>query len=234
MQSVAATLQPEHAEAPRASVPADSRSSRATFLKWLRKMHGWIGLWGAALGLLFGASGILLNHRDVLKIPAVQKQESTIQLALPSPAPASAAAMAAWLRQSLALPLDATRVKADEARAVAWGDKSLTQPARWSAAFIAPAASVQAEYWVGNNFITVKRSDTNAFGVLSNLHKGVGMSVLWILLVDTLAGSIMLLSISGVLLWAMMTRKRLVGTAIGATSLAVLFGVALQSIGQTL
>ena len=60
------------------------------------------------------------------------------------------------------------------------------------------------------------------------------MSVIWILLVDTLAGSIMLLSITGVLLWAMMTRKRLVGTAIGAASLAVLFGVALQSIAQSL
>ena len=197
-------------------------------------MHGWIGLWGAALGLLFGGSGLLLNHRDVLKISAVQKQESTIQLALPAPAPADAAAMAAWLRQSLALPLDAARVKVDEARRVAWGNKSLIQPARWSASFIAPASSVQAEYWVGNNFITVKRSDTNVFGVVSNMHKGVGMSVGWILLVDTLAGSIVLLSITGVLLWAMLTRKRLVGTAIGAASLAVLFGVALQSIGQTL
>ena len=71
------------AAAPRALAPAVAR--RTTFLKWLRKMHGWIGLWGAALGLLFGTSGILLNHRDVLKIPAVQKQESTIQLPLPSP-----------------------------------------------------------------------------------------------------------------------------------------------------
>jgi hypothetical protein len=234
MKPAAAALQPERARPPLTAAPADPRPSRATFLKWLRKMHGWIGLWGAALGLLFGGSGILLNHRDVLKIPAVQKQESTIQLALPSPAPADAAAMAAWLRQSLALPRAAARIKADEARPVAWGDKSLTQPARWSASFVAPAGNVQAEYWVGNNFITVKRSDTNAFGLLSNMHKGVGMSVGWILLVDTLAGSIILLSITGVLLWAMMTRKRLVGTAIGAASLAVLFGVAFQSIGQSL
>jgi hypothetical protein len=225
-----AVAQPEHARLTRATpAPSDPRSRRATFLKWLRKMHGWIGLWGAALGLLFGGSGILLNHRDVLKIPAVQKQESTIQLALPSPPPRDAAAMAAWLRQSLALPRDASRVKADEARPVAWGDKSVTQPARWSASFVAPAGNVQAEYWVGNNFITVKRSDTNVFGVLSNMHKGVGMGIGWILLVDTLAGSIMLLSITGVLLWAMMTRKRLVGTAIGAASLALLFGIAAGS-----
>jgi hypothetical protein len=202
---------------------------RATFLKWLRKMHGWIGLWGAALGLLFGTSGILLNHRDVLKIPAVQKQESTVQLPLPSPAPANAEAMAAWVQQSLALKPAAGKVKTDKPRPVAWGDKSLTQPARWSAAFVAPDSSVQAEYWVGNSFVTVKRSDTNTFGVLTNMHKGTGMSVAWILLVDTLAGSIILLSLTGVLLWTMTNRKRLVGTAIAATSLAMLFGLAAGS-----
>jgi hypothetical protein len=217
----------ERAAAPRALAPAVAR--RATFLKWLRKMHGWIGLWGAALGLLFGTSGILLNHREVLKIPAVQKQESTVQLPLPSPAPANAEAMAAWVQQSLALKPAPGKVKTDKPRPVAWGDKSLTQPARWSAAFVAPDSSVQAEYWVGNSFVTVKRSDTNTFGVLTNMHKGTGMSVAWILLVDTLAGSIILLSLTGVLLWTMTNRKRLVGTAIAATSLAMLFGLAAGS-----
>lgn len=219
----------ERAAAPHTFAPTDNRARRATFLKWLRKMHGWIGLWGAALGLLFGTSGILLNHRDVLKIPAVQKQESTVQLPLPSPAPANAEAIAAWVRQSLALKPEASKVKMDKPRPVAWGDKSLTQPARWSASFVAPDSSVQAEYWVGNSFVTVKRNDTNGFGVLTNLHKGTGMSVAWILLVDTLAGSIILLSLTGVLLWTMTNRKRMVGTAIAATSLALLFGVAAGS-----
>ena len=222
------TTAPSRIHSP-APLRTDARAGRATFLKWLRKMHGWIGLWGAALGLLFGGSGILLNHRNVLKIPAVQKQESTVQLRLPSPKPADAEAMAAWLQQSLALTRAAGSVKADKARPVAWGDQALTQPARWSASFTAPDTSVQAEYWVGNSFVTVKRSETNAFGVLSNMHKGTGMSVGWILLVDTLAGSIILLSLTGVLLWTMMTRKRLVGAAIGAASLAVLFGIAAQS-----
>ncbi|MDB5932855.1 MAG: peptidase [Massilia sp.] len=136
--------------------------------------------------------------------------------------------MAAWLRQSLALA-PAAEAKAEPARPVAWGDKSLTQPAHWSASFVAPGSSVQAEYWVGNNFVTVKRSETNAFGLLSNLHKGTGMSVGWILLVDTLAGSIILLSITGVLLWSMTTRKRLVGAAIAGSALALVLGVASAS-----
>ena len=80
---------------------ASSRWNRINAIRWLRKMHGWIGLWGATLGLLFGTSGILLNHRAVMKIPAVQAQESTVQLPLPQPAPENAKAMLDWLQGEL-------------------------------------------------------------------------------------------------------------------------------------
>ncbi|WP_426116599.1 PepSY-associated TM helix domain-containing protein [Massilia sp. PWRC2] len=213
-----------------AASAADKHGRKAAVLKWLRKTHGWIGLWGAALGLLFGTSGILLNHRALLKIPAAQSEESTVQLPLPVPAPRDAEAMAQWLKQSLSIAAPATKVKQDKAKAVAWGDAAVTQPARWSASFTTPASSVQAEYWVGNSFVSVKRSDTNAFGVISNLHKGTGMGVAWILLVDTLAGSIILLSITGVLLWTLMNKKRLVGAAIGTVSLLALLGIAAASL----
>jgi len=49
---------------------------RIHWLKWLRRIHAWVGLWGAAMGLLFGVSGILLNHRAVMKIPAAQMEQS--------------------------------------------------------------------------------------------------------------------------------------------------------------
>jgi hypothetical protein len=201
---------------------AGGRSRRATLLLTLRQLHGWIGLWGAALGLLFGSSGILLNHRALLKIPAAHTEESTVQLPLPAPAPASAAAMADWLGPTVAPGIAPGKVKTEPARPVAWGDHTVRQPARWSVSFVAPGRTVQAEYWVGNNYVSVKRGDNNAFATLSNLHKGSGMGVAWILLVDTLAGSIILLSLSGVLLWALQQRRRMVGAAIGGVSLLTL------------
>jgi hypothetical protein len=182
------------------------------------------------LGLLFGSTGILLNHRAVLKIPAAQVQESTIQIPLPDPAPADAQALAAWLKTSLKLEPDPRRVQTEPARTVAWGDRSVVQPARWSASFTSPSGGVQAEYWVGNNYVALKRSENNVFATLTNLHKGVGMSVGWILLVDTLAGSIILLSLSGVVLWALTNRRRAVGLAIGAVSLLAAGSLALAAI----
>lgn len=204
--------------------------NRINVIRWLRKMHGWIGLWGATLGLLFGSSGILLNHRAVMKIPAVQVQESTVQLPLPQPAPESAKAMADWLRGELKLDHPSVKAREEPAHGVAWGDKSMTQPAHWQASFTTPRANVQADWWVGNSFVTLKRSDNNFFAVLTNLHKGVGMSVAWVLLVDTLAGSILLLSLSGVVLWTQLNRKRVVGAVIGFGALTLTVVLALQSL----
>jgi hypothetical protein len=121
-------------------------------------------------------------------------------------------------------------VRAEPARPVPWGDRSLVQPARWSASFTSPSVNLQAEYWVGNNYVALKRVQNNGFGTLVNLHRGTGMGVAWILLVDTLAGSIILLSLSGVVLWTLTHRRRTVGIAIGAVSLLAVGTLALAGI----
>lgn len=86
---------------------------------------------------------------------------------------------------------------------------------------------MQADYWVGNASVSVRRTDNGLVATLTNLHKGVGMPVAWILLVDTLAGSLILLSLSGVSLWLMTRRRRAVGLAILGTALAPTAGLAL-------
>ncbi len=199
-------------------------------LRWLRKMHGWIGLWGATLGLLFGFTGILMNHRAVMKIPAAQTEDSSFQLELPQPAPESAKAMAEWLRKELAQESPATKVKEEPSKPVAWGDKSLKQPARWSASFSNPRSNIQAEYWVGNNYVSVKRGDNNVFATLNNFHKGNGVGIGWVLLADTLAGSIILLSLTGVTLWTQLHRKRLIGVAIATVPIVLALIFAIQAL----
>ena len=204
--------------------------TRANAAIWLRKVHGWIGLWGATLGLLFGFSGIWLNHRAVLPLkPAAERGDS--QLALPDPRPADARAMADWLRSALSLPQPAGNVRVEKARPAPWAEASASaavmQPAHWTFNFNAPRAQIQAEYWVGNHTVSVRRTDNGVVATLTNLHKGIGMPVAWILLVDTLAGSLILLSLSGLALWMLTRRKRTVGLAIFGTALAVTAGLAI-------
>ena len=54
------------------------------------------------LGLLFGVTGVLLNHRaPPLKISTGEPQVEEMQIALPDPAPKTPAAMTKWLQHEL-------------------------------------------------------------------------------------------------------------------------------------
>ncbi len=95
------------------------------------------------------------------------------------------------------------------------------QPARWTFNFGGPHAMVQAEYWAGNRSVAVTSTSNGFIATLTNMHKGTGMSVPWILLVDTLAGSLIFLSISGVILWVQTNRRRTVGFSLLGLSVLV-------------
>ncbi len=201
------------------------RKKRGDFLRWLRNTHGWLGLWGAGLGLLFGASGILLNHRNVLKLPYAQYEKTNIELKLPAQKPTSAKALSTWLQAELDFKKSPFKIEDEPAKKVTWNGVLVEQPALWKVDFHTPQFSVTAEYLVGNQFVTVKRQDANGFAFLNRLHKGVGMNVGWILLIDSLAGALMVLSVTGVLLWTKMRKSRLVmaGLMTGSMGLALLF-----------
>jgi hypothetical protein len=92
------------------------RSRRATFIKWLRKVHGWVGLWGAVLGLLFGTTGFLLNHRaGPLKISSGEPQVSQMQMAMPAHGLKSPMELGKWLKQELKLDGNIGRPKREPA-----------------------------------------------------------------------------------------------------------------------
>ncbi len=186
---------------------------RGRFLRGLRKIHGWLGLWGAVLGLLFGVSGFLLNHRAVLKIPAAQMEVSEIQLQVPQPQPVNAKEFARFIQQALDIRQDPVKPKTPKGgaeRDTRFMGKDMKQPANLEVNFQLPQAAIHAEYVVGNQFATVKREDANVWGFIMRMHKGSGASAAWVLLADTIAGALILLSITGVLLWTKMRGSRLV------------------------
>ncbi|OZI38621.1 peptidase [Bordetella genomosp. 10] len=198
---------------------ANAHGRRGVFLKWLRKTHSWIGLWGALLGFLFGLTGFFQDHRAVMKIDVGAQQVSTLHLDLPSPPPADPAQLNAWLQQALKLPRPAERVQREQAHPVAWGDRSAIQPERWQLNFRTPNYMAQAEYWVGASQVSVRRVDAGIMGVLENLHRANGVGAAWVLIADTIAGGMMLLSLTGVLLWVGLNKRRAVGAAIFGVSI---------------
>lgn len=201
--------------------------SRARFLRWLRNMHGWIGLWGATLGLLFGLTGFLLNHRTVMKIPALQMEQHQFEFALAADKPQTAAQFVALMQREFGIRQPASKIHDEPAKPIAWGSRQLVQPQFWKAEFHLPQSSLIAEYWVGNQYVSIKQQDVNVWGFLMRLHKGLGLNSGWVLLVDSLAGAMIFLSLTGVLLWTKMRGSRLIMLGLVGTStvLAMLFTI---------
>jgi hypothetical protein len=96
--------------------------------------------------------------------------------------------------------------------------------------FHSPQQSVTAEYWVGNTYVSIKRQDANAFAFITRLHKGVGMGTAWVLLADTLAGGLVFLSLTGLLLWTKLHGSRLAMAGLGLTSLGSMVFITLNSL----
>jgi len=205
-------------------------SRRSQFLRWLRKIHGWVGLWGAVLGLLFGMTGILQNHRLLLRIKTPAPQRTTVELALPTPHPQTPKAMMAWLTSTLNLPPDAPnppRVQREPSQKVTWGEHEIVQPEHWTIRFFAVKYSVVADYWTGANTVTVTRNDNGWLSIVQNLHRSNGVGIGWVLLADTIGGSLILLSITGVILWTELNRRRVIGfTVFAVSTIALILAIA--------
>lgn len=195
------------------------RWHRPEVLKTLRRIHAWLGMWGAVMGLLFGASGLFLNHRTTLKIPGVDYAKSQWQLQLPQPLPAKIGDLTAYLQQSLELSRKPDLQKVSPAGPTPW--RGATQPEHWEIAFNDVHGSVRADYWLGNATVSVQRQDANFLATLTRLHKATGASAAWILLTDTLAGALIVLSITGLLLWTKLHGPRLLALGLAGSCLAL-------------
>lgn len=93
------------------------------------------------------------------------------------------------------------------------------RPERWTVALHSPQRTVTAEYFVGNRLIKLEHLDATPIGTLTRLHTLVGVSAFWVQLADTIAGSLILLSLTGLLLW---TQLHTIRTMVILTSISAL------------
>ena len=99
------------------------------------------------------------------------------------------------------------------------------QPERWVITMARPERGLSAEYYVGNRSVKLDTIDATPIGTLIRLHTSTGVSAFWVLLSDTIAGSLILLSLTGLLLWTQLHTVRTIAvlTSCGAFSAAVWF-----------
>ena len=191
-----------------AAAPRVQGRRRVRFMTLLRTAHGWIGLWGAVLGFLMGATGIVLTHRAILKLPISKGEQSVIQFNL-AQRPAAPAELAALISKEFNYAGRDARIKVEKARKAVWNGVEVEQPERWELNFAHPQRSARVEYLPGNNFAKVEKYDATVIGTMTRLHMSTGVDAFWVLLMDTIAASLMLLSLSGTILWTQMRPGRI-------------------------
>lgn len=214
--------------APAVSWPARTTAQRQplNLQKWLRKVHAWAGLALSGVFLLFAVTGFLLNHRAVLKIPALQREE--IRELMPVPrAPASPEALQASVLATLGLEGGSRRVVVESAREVNWDGRPVQQPARWTLHHDTPSLSTRVEYWVGTDRAEIVRTRPNLWLHLARLHMSVGTGTAWTVLADAVAISLAALALSGFWLWGRLHGRRalLAVIALGGSGTALLLGL---------
>ncbi len=196
---------------------------RASMLQWLKKIHAWTGFWGALLFLLLGTSGVLLNHRSILKIETAKPVEvSKMDVAVRPGQFANAEAMGTWAKVTLVLPVEGREPPAERGKKPdeRFMGKALPQVEKWTRTFMLPDTKVTVDYVPGAPNVTVKREALGVLATIKNLHKGTGIGVAWVLLIDTIAGALIAMSLTGFLLWTRLHGSRLLAGGIAAGSLS--------------
>lgn len=211
-------------------VPA--RWQRVAFLKWLKRVHAWTGLWGALLFLTLGTSGFLLNHRSILKIDTGKPQEvSAIDAAVRPGSILDADALDAWARTNLGVRGEGRSPPPESAQRSAVFGRELPAAEKLVRSFNLIDGRVTVSTFPGSPAVSVKREAIGALSVLKNLHLGSGLGVGWILLIDTIAGALITMSITGVLLWSRLHGRRLGAAAIALGSLLWALSAAVPGFG---
>jgi len=206
---------------------------RADLLRWLKKTHAWTGFWGALLFLLMGSSGFFLNHRAQLKIDTGEPYEvSAMDIAVRPGQFADADALGKWAKVTLGLNGEGREPRKDGPPGGKKGKpefmgKPLPQAEKWTRQFALVDGRVTVDYVPGSASVSVKREGLGILNSIKNMHKGVGLGMVWVLFLDTIAGALIVMSLTGFLLWTRLHGSRLlagglVGTSLGLALWAVL------------
>lgn len=208
---------------------------RVAFIRWLKRVHAWTGFWGAVLFFTLGLSGVLLNHRSIMKLDTGEPVEvSAMEIAVDPALLTDRDALGRWAAKEFDLtaePRPPRRKGGEEEASKDRGRKSFLgrerqEADKWELAFSQANGRVTVEYTPGSRSVSVRQDADNLFGFLKNLHKGSGLGVLWVLFMDTIAGALLAMSLTGFLLWTHLHGSRLVAGGIVTASL----GLALTAI----
>ena len=211
------------------------RRSNTTY-RWIRQLHLWIGAWGALAAVIYGFTGLMMNHRfgDAAWPQGKSDETARVTLQIPAQAQASPEALSLWLRATQNLDAQVIRkgppgggkdagAKGGEKKDA--GAKKPDAP-KWTLSGGTASEAWAMDYTPGSATAEVKHTRHDTLAAFNRLHKAVGGGVGWKILSDSFAIAMLLLGLSGIWMWARgRNAKELVVSVLGVS--IVVMGVVL-------
>ena len=199
----------------------DATRRQATTYRWIRQIHLWIGAWGALAAILYGITGLVMNHRfgEGAWPQGDSSDTGKTTLTIPAEARASPEQLSLWLQEAEGLDPQVIRKGKPGDVPVKWTFSGGSASDSWALEIVPSQAKAD-----------LKRSTHTSLGAFNRLHKAYGGGWGWILLADSFAVGMVLLGLSGLWMWARgRTPRQMVFSVMGLSTLAftALVGLAL-------
>jgi len=208
-----------------ASAPLRNRSHRV-----VRQIHLWIGAWGALAAVIYGFSGLVMNHRfgDSAWPQGDSEELGREQLATPAEGGQRPEQLCRWRREGQGL--DSQQIRKGPPGGGGGGRPGGDRPGgdakpKWSFSGGTASEAWSVEYSPGADAGELKRNAHSPLAAVNRLHKGVGGGWTWILLADSFAIGMLLLGISGLWMWVRGRSLRDMVLSVFALSTLVLVAV---------
>lgn len=172
-----------------------------TFLKWLRRTHAWLGLGGAVAGVLFSITTLFMEYDDFgLNDEAIPSE--VMEFEVPESALASWDGFRAYARE---------QVGARRSGAYPRNFAPSDDPIDYRVRFNSPGDAIDVRYREGDEVAQATRTNRSFIDTLNRLHRAEGGPLGWRILSDAYTGALVVLALTGVLMWSRLHGRRLLG-----------------------
>ena len=210
------------------TINAATSARRSNVLyRWVRQLHLWIGAWGALATIIYGFSGLVMNHRfgEGAWPQGDTAETGRMELQVPADARQSPEELSLWLRSAHQLDAQVIRKGAPGGRngKGQGAQKGKDAPApKGNLSGGTASESWSLEYSPGKDTAELKHSSHSMLAAVNRLHKGVGGGWAWILLADSFAIGMLLLGLSGIWMWVRGRTPREMAISVLGLSVVVL------------
>jgi hypothetical protein len=199
-----------------------TRRQGATTYRWIRQIHLWIGAWGALAAVIYGFTGLVMNHRfgDGAWFQGDSEERARTTLQIPADAQSSPEQLSLWLKSTQGLVAQVIRKGPPGGGKDA---KDAKQAPKWTLSGGSATDAWSLDYAPGSSTAEVKRTRHDTLASFNRLHKGVGGGIGWTILADSFALCMLLLGLSGIWMWARgRGAKEIVVSVLGVSLAAML------------